>query len=62
MLYTLCWELSGSVFQVFIKNVYVSATPGEVDNLGPVAAGCVLTTVILMIEEVRVIRSVHFQL
>jgi hypothetical protein len=30
--------LSGSVFQVFIKTVYVSATPGKVNNLQPVTA------------------------
>jgi hypothetical protein len=42
--------------------MYVSATPGEVNNLEPVAAGCDLTTVILMIEVVRAIRSVRFQL
>jgi hypothetical protein len=43
------------VFQVFIKNVYVSAIPGEVNNLGPIAAGCILITVILMIEVVHAI-------
>ena len=37
-LYTLCWELCSSVFQVFINNVYLSATPGKVNHLQPVAA------------------------
>jgi hypothetical protein len=49
------------VFQVFIKNVYVSATPGEDNNLCT-AAGWVLTTVILVIAVIRAIRSVSFQL
>jgi hypothetical protein len=30
--------LSGGVFQEFIKNVYVTATPGEVNDLRRVAA------------------------
>jgi len=37
-LFILCWYLSSSVFQVFIENVYVSAMPGEVNNLHPIAA------------------------
>jgi hypothetical protein len=47
------------VFQEFIKNVYVSATPGEVNNLRT-TVGCVLTTVILEIEVVGAISSVSF--
>jgi hypothetical protein len=41
--------------------VYVSATPGEDNNLRT-AAGWVLTTVILVIAVIRAIRSVSFQL
>jgi len=37
-LYTLWWQLSDSVFQVFLNNVYMSTMPGEVNNLRPIAA------------------------
>jgi len=35
---TSCRYLSVSVFEIFIKNVYVSAMRGELHNLSPVAA------------------------
>jgi hypothetical protein len=37
LLYTLCWELSRSVFLELIKDLYIFAMPGEVVNLCPVA-------------------------
>jgi len=33
VVYTLCWQHSGIVFHVVIKNVYTSAIPDEVNNL-----------------------------
>jgi len=52
------------MFREFIKNVYMSATPGRVNNLQPVAPqqDAFLGPAGLVVEVVRAIKSVRFQI